>query len=314
MKNVTGLPRCLLVLAFVLASLLPTPLWAAAGQVVIAVGDVFAVNAQNQRRLLQRRDPVFEGDTLITGANSNLQLRLEDNAILALRADSQLRISNYQSESVILELLTGGFRSIGGRFSTSEHASYRVRTPTASSRIHSAHYEVVFAAPTMTVGVYEGSLAATNALGSIDLGLDSDFLYAQLESGQLPLGLLDPPAKLLAPSTPRAGNTTKQTNSEPEDDDLSDLTSSDDPAPSNNPDNTTLPIPDADTISDGDFNFSAIENGIMKQGKVQSPDYRLALSNDSLPITHSHNMDETSRQAWTPPFYSTDERNNCSAV
>ncbi|MFG1497252.1 FecR family protein [Saccharospirillum sp. HFRX-1] len=274
MKRLTGLPLCLLLLAL----LLPTPLWAAAGKVVIAAGDVFAVNAQNQRRLLQRRDNVFEGDTLITGANSNLQLRLEDNAILALRANSQLRISNYQGEQVVMELLTGGFRTIGGRFSTADQASYRVRTPTASVRIHSAHYEVVFATPTMTVGVYEGSLTATNALGTIDLGLDNDFLYAQLESGQLPLGLLDPPTNLLALSTPRAGTTANQTGSDSGDDDLSDLTNGNSQAPSNDPDNTTLPVPDADAISDGDFDFSAIEDDIEKQDKAQCANNRLAFS------------------------------------
>lgn len=278
MKRLTGLPLCLLVLAL----LLPTPLWAAAGKVVIAAGDVFAVNAQNQRRLLQRRDNVFEGDTLITGTDSNLQLRLEDNAILALRANSQLRISDYQSQGVILELLSGGFRTIGGRFSTADQASYRVRTPTASVRIHSAHYEVVFATPTLTVGVYEGSLTATNALGTIDLGLDNDFLYAQLASGQLPLGLLDPPATLLAASTPGTGATTQPGDSASGDEDLSDLNNGNSQAPSNDPDNTALPIPDADAISDGDFDFSALEDGFEEQVDTQDPNSVMALSNSEV--------------------------------
>jgi len=258
MKKIARLPLCLLVLAL----LLPTPLWAAAGKVVIAAGDVFAVNAQNQRRLLQRRSDVFAGDTLVTGANSNLQLRFEDNAILALSADSQLRINEYQtgqSGRVSLDLLAGGFRTISDDAGQTARNTYQVRTPNGNLRIRSTHYEVVFQADTLSVGVYEGSLSVTNKLGAINLGLDSDFLYAQVQAGALPLGLLDPPSNLRRPNTQQAQASNASDRETKAEDDLPDLTEENNHSPSsNNPDNTILPIPDADAISDGDSDWRSI--------------------------------------------------------
>lgn len=291
MKGLAHLHRYLLILAL----LMPMPLWAAAGKVVITAGDVFAVNAQNQRRLLQRRSDVFEGDTLITGTDSNLQLRFEDNAILALRANSQLRISEYHGadggqERVLMDLLAGGFRTISGNFGKSERDAYQVRTPTASIGIRGTHYEAVFETGTLSVGVYDGGISVTNELGTINLGLDSDFLYAQVQSGNLPQGLLNPPANLNVPSTPQAdaasdqeddGESESDTEEAP-DDDLSDLNNDDSLAPSNDPDNTTLPVPDADEISDGDFDFSAIEDEFEEQLDTQDPNSVVALSSSEI--------------------------------
>lgn len=272
----------------ILALLLPTPLWAAVGKVVIASGDIMAINAQNQRRLLQRRDDVFEGDTLITGVNSNLQLRFEDNAMLALRANSQLRISAYhgaaggQGERVLMDLLAGGFRTILGDFGKTDHRAYQVRTPTASISISGTHYEAMFQSETLTVGVYEGDISVTNKLGTLDLGLDRDFLYAQVQSGALPQGLLEPPANLNAPSIPQSATATDEDNetaaAERPNDDLSDLNNDDSLAPISDPNNTRLPIPDADEISNDDFNFSAIENDIEQQPDTQAPNSALALN------------------------------------
>ncbi|PTY37016.1 hypothetical protein BGP77_06955 [Saccharospirillum sp. MSK14-1] len=285
-------------IALVLALLMPAPLWAAAGKVVIATGDVFAVNAQDQRRLLQRRSDVFEGDILITGADSALQLRFEDNAILALRANSQLRISEYhgaiggQGERVLMDLLAGGFRTISGSFGKSDRDAYQVRTPTASIGIRGTHYEAVFQSETLTVGVYEGGISVTNEFGTLDLGLDSDFLYAQVQTGNLPQGLLNPPANLNVPSTPQSdagGENDEASDDDNEsdsgnapDNDISDLNNDDSQAPSNDPDNTTLPIPDADEISDDDFDFSAVEDGIEDQVDLQDPDSVVELSSSEI--------------------------------
>ncbi|WP_108124715.1 FecR family protein [Saccharospirillum mangrovi] len=290
-------PHLLLLL---LVLLTPAPLWAAAGKVVIATGDVFAVNAQEQRRLLQRRSDVFEGDTLITGADGTLQLRFEDNAILALRANSQLRISEYhgadgaQGERVLMDLLAGGFRTISGSFGKTDRDAYQVRTPTASIGIRGTHYEAVFDSNTLSVGVYEGGISVTNELGTINLGLDSDFLYAQVQSGALPQGLLNPPANLNVPNTPQADAPPADDGEESDEasDDESDGSEeaplpdindpSDNPPPSNNPDNTNLPIPDADDISDDDFNFSAIEDDLDEKIDQQDPNSVVALTTSEI--------------------------------
>ncbi|WP_108124717.1 FecR family protein [Saccharospirillum mangrovi] len=255
---------------------LPLPLYAAAGKVVIAAGDVYAVNAQNERRPLQRRADVFEGDTLITGTDGRLQLRFEDNAILALRADSQLRISEYhgasdtQPERVLMDLLGGGFRTISGSFGKSERDAYQVRTPNASIGIRGTHYEAVFESNTLSVGVYEGGIVLTNDQGSLNLGLDSEFVFAQVQAGNLPQGLLNPPANLNVPNTPQTDEEGEESDEEESDDgsDESDGDLNDDAAnqsPDNNPNDTASVANDVGGFTADDFNFSALEDALEEE-------------------------------------------------
>ncbi|PTY37017.1 hypothetical protein BGP77_06960 [Saccharospirillum sp. MSK14-1] len=276
MKTRTFSTPLLLVL---LTVLVPLNSWAAAGKVVIAAGDVFAVDAQDQRRALQRRSDIFEGDTLVTGADGRLQLRFEDNAILALRADSQLRISEYhgatdtQSERVLMDLLGGGFRTISGSFGKSERDAYQVRTPNASIGIRGTHYEAVFQSETLTVGVYEGGIVLTNDQGSLNLGLDSDFVFAQVQAGNLPQGLLNPPANLNVPNTPETGSDEDGDEDDSNDEDGGtdadngdgDLTNDSAEGPTDDPD--TGVITSADTNNDfdtGDFNLSDLEDAFIE--------------------------------------------------
>lgn len=249
-----------------LVMLLPITSWAAAGKVVIAAGEVFAIDAQEQRRPLQRRSDIFEGDTLVTGADGRLQLRFEDNAILALRADSQLRISEYhgatdtQNERVLMDLLGGGFRTISGSFGKSERDAYQVRTPNASIGIRGTHYEAVFQSDTLTVGVYEGGIVLTNDQGSLNLGLDSEFVFAQVQAGNLPQGLLNPPENLNVPNTP-------ETDDEGDDEgDDQDESSPDEANPDDPEDIAAVPVTSTDDgdFSDDDFNFTELEDAFIE--------------------------------------------------
>lgn len=249
-----------------LVMLLPITSWAAAGKVVIAAGEVFAIDAQEQRRPLQRRSDIFEGDTLVTGADGRLQLRFEDNAILALRADSQLRISEYhgatdtQNERVLMDLLGGGFRTISGSFGKSERDAYQVRTPNASIGIRGTHYEAVFQSDTLTVGVYEGGIVLTNDQGSLNLGLDSEFVFAQVQAGNLPQGLLNPPENLNVPNTP-------ETDDEGDDEgDDQDESSPDEANPDEPEDIAAVPVTSTDDgdFSDDDFNFTELEDAFIE--------------------------------------------------
>lgn len=257
---------------------LPLPLFAAAGKVVIAAGDVFAVNAQDERRQLQRRSDIFEGDTLVTGADGRLQLRFEDNAILALRANSQLRISEYhgatddQNERVLMDLLGGGFRTISGSFGKSDRDAYQVRTPNASIGIRGTHYEAVFESETLSVGVYDGGIVLTNDQGSLNLGLDSEFVFAQVQAGNLPQGLLNPPANLNVPNTPQTDDDGEESDEEGTDEEGSDEANEDDSdlnndTSSQSPDNNTNDnfATDVGNFSTDDFNFSALEDALEEE-------------------------------------------------
>jgi hypothetical protein len=59
-----------------------------AGQVVFALGEAQRITPQGKVTALARGDAVFEGDTVRTGADSHVQLRMVDEGRIAVRPDS----------------------------------------------------------------------------------------------------------------------------------------------------------------------------------------------------------------------------------
>ncbi len=195
-----------------LVLILPLAALASAGKVVIAQGEVYALDANNEQRTLARRSDVDEGDTLVTGADGRLQIRFNDNAVLALSPDSRLRISEYHSrdagndeEQVLMDLLAGGFRTITGSIGSTDRDAYQVRTPNASIGIRGTHYEAVLAESSLLLGVYDGGIVVSNESGSLNLGLGGNFLFAEVGPASAPQGLLEPPARLNQSPVPGTG-------------------------------------------------------------------------------------------------------------
>lgn len=195
-----------------LTLLLPLTAMASVGKVVIAQGEVYALDPNNEQRSLARRSDVNEGDTLVTGADGSLQIRFNDNAVLALSPDSQLRISEYHGrdadndeEQVLMDLLAGGFRTITGSIGSTDRDAYQVRTPNASIGIRGTHYEALLAESSLLLGVYDGGIVVSNENGSLNLGLGGNFLFAQVGPNTAPQGLLEPPARLNQSRVPGTG-------------------------------------------------------------------------------------------------------------
>jgi hypothetical protein len=187
-------------------ALLATQAVANVGTVILAKGQVYALDTAQNPRALKRRSDVLEGDTLVTGANGEVQIRFNDHAILALRAGSRLKISAYhraadnRPEQVLMELLTGGFRTITGTLGKANKAAYQIRTPQASIGIRGTHYEAVISGATLVVGVYQGGVRLKNQQGTLDLGLDSPYSFAQVAGSQAQMdGQLVAPKALSTP-------------------------------------------------------------------------------------------------------------------
>ena len=183
-----------------------TQVMANIGTIIIAKGEVYALDTAQKSRALERRSAVLEGDTLVTGANGEIQVRFNDNAILALRAGSRLKISEYHGalndrpEQVLMELLSGGFRTITGTLGKSDKEAYQIRTPKASIGIRGTNYEAVLTGADLVIGVYQGGIRLENELGSLNLGLDSPFSFAQVAGPQAPIqGQLEAPKALSTP-------------------------------------------------------------------------------------------------------------------
>ena len=60
-----------------------------AGRVQFVHGDSRALGANGAERALKKGDPVYEGETVITGPSASLQLRMVDEALVAVRPNSR---------------------------------------------------------------------------------------------------------------------------------------------------------------------------------------------------------------------------------
>jgi hypothetical protein len=86
----------------------------AAGKVLLAVGDVAALRGA-ERVALTAGAAVNVGDTVVTGAQSHAQIRFSDDALVALKPDSEFRIERYNfsgaqdnTETAVFRLVKGG--------------------------------------------------------------------------------------------------------------------------------------------------------------------------------------------------------------
>lgn len=127
-------------------SAMPTP----AGKVLFIVGQVEVQNL-GQIRSLTKGDSVRVGDTLKSGKEASLQLRMEDGGTIVLRPESQLVIKSFVykgiqdgSEHIALALLTGGFRAVTGIIGNLHKENYSILTPNATIGIRGTDHETVF--------------------------------------------------------------------------------------------------------------------------------------------------------------------------
>lgn len=125
---------------FALAALLgPVAAWADAGEVRFAQGDVHILRAGGKAESAVRGTRLHEGDTIVTGAGGYAQLTMVDDAIVAVRPDTRLKVEIYRysgkadsSEKGVWGLVRGGFRTLTGWIGRNNKDAYAVRTPTAT--------------------------------------------------------------------------------------------------------------------------------------------------------------------------------------
>lgn len=121
---------------------------AEAGRFQFVAGEVRLVQADGRERSAEKGFEVNEGDTIVTGKTGTAQLRMADEGMIALRADSVLKVDTYRyqgkedgSERGVLALIKGGFRTLTGFIGRSNKRAYLVRTPTATIGIRGTDHE-----------------------------------------------------------------------------------------------------------------------------------------------------------------------------
>ena len=164
--------------------------WGAAGTIQVVIGTARISQHTGQERPAARGDNLYEGDTVATDSNSNVQIRMIDEAIIWLRPESQFKIDKYRSNQhgaarneASLRLLGGTLRQLTGMIGKSAPSDYKLKTPNAVIGIRGTEFDAMYATPQIAAQlntpagtynrVYEGSTVLEGATGgSITLKKD----------------------------------------------------------------------------------------------------------------------------------------------
>ncbi|MBQ4835873.1 MULTISPECIES: FecR family protein [Pseudoalteromonas] len=177
-----------------------------AGKTIMSRGDVIASDSSTEsQRPLKRRSPVYDVDVVNTGTSSQAQLRMQDGALIALKAQTQLKIDEYtlgsgDGGSVVMELISGGLRTITGEIK-GDKSNYKLKTPVGSIGIRGTHYEVEWKNNELFLAVWDGTIEldmsnATGGEGPVLLGKGGDFSFAKVSESGTVTSLLKPPSEL----------------------------------------------------------------------------------------------------------------------
>jgi hypothetical protein len=136
-------------LLFVVAVTLPRTVQAAnpAGQVTHLSGTLTAKRADGSTRVFATKSEVQEGDTLSTERETYARVKFTDGAEVVLRPGTQFKISAYAydadkpaSDSIVLNLLKGGLRSVTGLVGKRNRDAVSLQTATATVGIRGTHF------------------------------------------------------------------------------------------------------------------------------------------------------------------------------
>ena len=118
----------------------------AAGTVSLVEGDVRFLDSKQRERRPNQGDPIYEGESIVTGADGEVHLDMQDGGYVGVRPGTRLNIVNFKAEggqddSFVLGLLEGSFRAVTGWITRSSGRRAEVQTPTVTIGIRGTDYE-----------------------------------------------------------------------------------------------------------------------------------------------------------------------------
>jgi len=151
---------------------------------------------------------VLEGDAISTAADGELHLEMTDGGLLAVRPNSQIKISQYRAngdagDASVMSLVYGGLRSITGWIGKSLAPNTRIVTPSATIGIRGTDHETTVVLPGSAVGepgtyekVYAGETVVQTAQGAVSVRPASNPGFASTTGREAPRLLSSSPAFL----------------------------------------------------------------------------------------------------------------------
>ncbi len=185
------------------------------GQVVWVKGVVHAISA-SQTRELQRRSPIYVGDTLETGVDATGQIVFTDGSQLSLKSNTRLALDKYHynakgpatENTFAADLVTGGFRTVTGLISQTHPKGYAVKTPVATIGVRGTDYALFFqkcnAAANqvhqqcgLSLRLDRGAIFAVNDAGKVELNQAKSQVFAQITGLHIMPQIVNAPAPAL---------------------------------------------------------------------------------------------------------------------
>jgi len=117
------------------------------GQVEFARGVGFAQSQGQLPRILGKGLPLMEGDRLTIADDSAAIIKLQDGTRMTLRPNSEMIVQQYQfkegseDNSMVLQLLRGGFRAVTGSISKDSPDAAKIQTANATVGIHGTDFD-----------------------------------------------------------------------------------------------------------------------------------------------------------------------------
>lgn len=186
-----------------------------AGKVIFIFGQAWKHSLDGGKHSLRRGMAVNVGETIETSSNGQVQVRMKDNGLVAIRPGSSFKIQAFKysgargagssEDKSYFQLLKGGFRSITGAVGQRNKKAYRVKTPVATIGIRGTDYSARLCSGDcqqgdgLYVGVWQGGISLSNAAGVADINAGKYGYVA--EDDAAPVSVQSLPAELLASSS-----------------------------------------------------------------------------------------------------------------
>lgn len=173
----------------------------AVGRVAFMRGKMAARNKDGSERKVRRGEPIYEGDTLVSGKGSFGVIAFRDKSRITLQPRSQFHVEKFsfsenkpESNVALMSLLRGGLRAVTGQIGKVNRNQYRMRTPVATIGIRGTGYDLQCQGGCVAL---DGAYYAPNEPTLVDRILDlvsspahadvpaSDGLFAAVWSGSI---------------------------------------------------------------------------------------------------------------------------------